>query len=186
MGCGASLAAYKSPPAQVKAAALQAEAPPSVAASHASNDEAAAAMMIQKRTRGAAARKAMRGKRPSMHEVGAFSQRDRQPAGKGSRLYVPSNTPEGPVAAAVLVHGVCVEGEHFANALGMALGIDTFHWTYMVQLAEQLAEQCGIIVLMIGLHDDDEMLQNADLKNQAINGWPSCYYSIFLEAAIIT
>lgn len=153
--------------------------------------QAQAAAMIQRRVRGRAARKDVMAGRGPIHKTGRFTLRDGKPAGKSSRLYLPTSMPDGPIAAAVLVHGVCVESKFVAEQMGRALGIGTFHWTYPSHLAEQLAERCGIAVLMIGLHDDDEDCTTTkehglqtELAGQIMNGWPSCHYSIFLEAAI--
>ena len=68
---------------------------------------------------------------------------------KASRFYAPLNLDKsaGPLPAVITVHGACDE------IAGTLTGAD---WTYMEFLSEELASKLGVVVLMVGMPDDDE------------------------------
>lgn len=121
---------------------------------------------------------------------------------KESRLYVPFDVDKagGPLPAVITVHGAVAERDD--TAFGRALfQVD---WDYMHSISEYMASTLGVVVLSIGLPDDDEAYINGfipdEIENAGIslmlklvtkplvtvfaNMWPACKYSEFLSAAI--
>jgi len=99
---------------------------------------------------------------PLEQDVGPFYLPDGAPAGKASRLYLPptnSTADGGPIPGVVMVHGFCTESwlAGVATSAGLVGSLEALDWTCMAALAEAVAAQ-GVAVLMVGLHDGDELL----------------------------
>jgi len=109
---------------------------------------------------------------------------------KASRLFAPlSLNKTKKYAALVVVHGLC---EEKPGALSL-YEHDACDWTYMQYLSEHIAQDLGIVVLMIGMPDDDSKLfvdypETATMKHKITsamnNVWPAKYTSAALNAAI--
>lgn len=121
---------------------------------------------------------------------------------KASRLYVPFDVDKAgePLPAIITVHGAVAE----RSDTMMGRAIFEIDWKYMDSLSEILASKLGVVVLMIGMPDDDEAYINGfvpdAIENSGIslmlkliakpiathftNTWAACKYSESLSAAI--
>lgn len=118
---------------------------------------------------------------------------------KDSRLFAPTNhNATGPVPAVVIVHGMCGETEFkgdLAFRFGFGLRGLRSDWQQMQYVAREIAKQ-GVVVLMIGMPDNDKEVCGAKFPNLSkeqkkcmelqgiLNMWPACFYSKALNAAI--
>ena len=113
---------------------------------------------------------------------------------KASRFFAPLNLDKsaGPLPAVITIHGMCMDGR---TPLG--------EWEYMEALSKELASKLGVVVLMVGMHDNDEDYVNGFIPDavdtegiglmlkliakplmMVMNLWPANKYSETLSDAI--
>jgi dienelactone hydrolase len=123
------------------------------------------------------------------HELGVGI--DCAPRFAHARLFAPKQAADGPLPAVVCVHGFCGEAtlkSHAAlHVMNAFLGTHLGDWTYMQDMAELLAAE-GFVVLMIGMPDNDQSHGSSGLRDWAMshvgNGWPARDYSLALNEAL--
>mmetsp|Transcript_7790 Transcript_7790/g.20058 ORF Transcript_7790/g.20058 Transcript_7790/m.20058 type:complete len:345 (-) Transcript_7790:176-1210(-) len=119
------------------------------------------------------------------------------PLYKDSKLFAPTNHQPGPVPALVITHGQCAELDFVGDMLFGLAGLKNVRtdWQMMQHVAREIAAQ-GVIVLMIGMPDDDGAVLKRDFPNMSeaqlarigtlgvLNEWPAIYFAKAFNAAI--